>query len=256
MTTANSSDVMQGDAAAPENGTSLLQIQNLSSGYGDIRALWDLTLSVDPGRITVLVGRNGAGKTTTLLAIAGMLPIQGGSVRLMGRDLAGLSPQERVRLGVALVPEGKRVFHRLSVHDNLMIGGAIIGDKVERRKGIDDAFMRFPILAQFRNKKAGEMSGGQQQILAIAQALVARPQVLLLDEPSAGLAPKIMDDVVTVIQGLAREGTGVLLVEQVIDIAIPIADRVTLIEGGREIFSTSSPGQDTVARVEEHMRAV
>jgi branched-chain amino acid transport system ATP-binding protein len=253
MSAARSSGVVDPTSTPVAVGEPLLEVSNLAAGYGDIRAVWDLSLTVEAGRITVLLGRNGAGKTTTLLALAGMLPIQGGSVQLLGRDIAGMSAQQRVRAGIALVPEGKRVFHRLSVYDNLMVGGVTVHSRTARKKGIEEALDRFPLLAQYRNKRAGEMSGGQQQILAIAQALVVRPKVLLLDEPSAGLAPKIMDDVIAVVQALAAAGTGVLLVEQVIDIAVPIADRVTLIEGGREIYSTATPGEDTAAVVTQHM---
>lgn len=239
---------------AKPTAESLLKIENLRTGYGDLTAVWDLSLSVDPGKVTLLVGRNGAGKTTTLLSVAGLLPAFDGRMRYRGDDLMSMSVRDRVRAGIAFVPEGKRVFPSLTVEDNLLVGGVLMRRR-ERAERLESVYARFPLLAQFRNRRAAALSGGQQQVLAIGQALMTQTKLLVLDEPSAGLAPKIFADVLEAIRDLAREGVGILLVEQVIEAAVPIADRLVIMERGRSIYHSSSPSTDDVLSViHTHLR--
>ncbi len=191
------------------------------------------------GAITVVLGRNGAGKTSLLRAIAGFLPaVNSGSIRLAGRTMSKAAPEERVRAGLAFVQEGKRIFRRLSVEENLLLGGytlkrPIIGIGATMREALNQAYERFPVLAERRKTVAGGLSGGQQQMLAIAQALMPGPRVLLLDEPSAGLAPAISKEVFAMVDALKGEGLAIVLVEQVVEQALAIADDVLVIESGR-----------------------
>lgn len=215
-----------------------LEIKDLDTGYGELRVVRGLSLSCNVGEITALLGRNGAGKSTTLSAVAGLLPINGGSVELFGEAQTG-SPAKRVNAGLGLVQEGKRVFRERSVEENLRLGAFI-----HRRRrgfideGIEKAYTRFPILKEKRAQRAGMMSGGQQQMLAIAQALMADPKVLMLDEPSAGLAPSIVEEVFNEINSLKAEGLCVLLVEQLIDNSLAISDRVAVLDHGRITINT------------------
>ena len=210
-----------------------LELRGLVTGYGELKIVRDLSLTCETGQITALLGRNGAGKTTTLSAIAGLLPAMAGTVHMFGNPQTG-PPGRRVRDGLALVQEGKRVFRGRSVEDNLRLGGFI-----HRRRrghldeGVAAAFSRFPILKEKRKQPAGSLSGGQQQMLAIAQALMADPKVLLLDEPSAGLAPAIVEEVFNEIAAFKDQGLCVLLVEQLIDNSLAIADRVAVLDHGR-----------------------
>jgi len=208
-----------------------LTISGLSSGYGQIQVIRDLSLECRAGEITALLGRNGAGKTTLLSAITGLIPSTG-SVTVDGVELSGPA-NARARAGLALVQEGKRVFRARTVEDNLRIGGYI-----HRRRrgylnaGIERAYERFPILKEKRSSPAGLLSGGQQQMLAIAQALMIDPKVLLLDEPSAGLAPTIVQAVFAEVSQLRDDGLCVVLVEQLIDNSLAIADSVSVIDRG------------------------
>ncbi|MCW2672653.1 MAG: ABC-type branched-chain amino acid transport system ATPase component [Frankiales bacterium] len=222
----------------------LLDVQTLSTGYGDLRAVWDVSLQAMAGQVTLVLGRNGAGKTTTLMSIAGLLPVFAGSVRYCGELIDHRSVRDRVKAGISFVPEGKRIFPSLSVEQNLAAGGVFL-DKAARKANAEAVFERFPMLAKFRTRKAGSLSGGQQQCLAIGQALMGRPRLLILDEPSAGLAPMIYQDVLAALVQLADEGVGILLVEQLIDITLPIADRLVLIDRGRTVYSSESPMQDS-----------
>ncbi|CAN5203218.1 ABC transporter ATP-binding protein [soil metagenome] len=210
-----------------------LEVRDLVTGYGEMKIVRGVSFSCHVGEITALLGRNGAGKTTTLSAIAGLLPTMGGSVSLMGAEQTGGASQ-RIHAGLGLVQEGKRVFHARTVEDNLRLGGFI-----HRRQrgfisaGLEKAYERFPILKKKRSDHAGMLSGGQQQMLAIAQALMADPKVLMLDEPSAGLAPSIVAEVFGEIDSLKKEGLCVLLVEQLIDNSLAVADRVAVLDRGR-----------------------
>lgn len=210
-----------------------LVVEKLTAGYGQLRIVRDLDLTCRAGELTVLLGRNGAGKTTTLSTIAGLLPPLGGTVSLQGVVQTGSAPR-RIRAGLGMVQEGKRVFRARTVEENLRLGGYTVR---RRRRAIDDglarAYERFPILGEKRRQPAGALSGGQQQMLAIAQALMPEPTVLMLDEPSAGLAPAVVEEVFAEIAGLTRDGIAVLLVEQLIDHSLAVADRVTVLDGGR-----------------------
>jgi branched-chain amino acid transport system ATP-binding protein len=217
----------------------LLRVTNLAAGYGDLRAVWDVSLEVSAGRILALLGANGAGKSTTLLAILGLSRVMGGSIEMAGQNLNGLAPYDRAKLGIGLVQEGKRVFRQRTVEQNLMLGGWTISRPRRQRlkKAVARAYDRFPVLADRRHEPAGSLSGGQQQMLAIAQALVPEPRVLMLDEPSAGLAPIIVSEVLGVISELRAEGIGILLVEQLVDASLEVADHVTVISRGRMAWS-------------------
>jgi branched-chain amino acid transport system ATP-binding protein len=220
-----------------EPGT-LLVVDGLQSGYGDLQVLWDVSLSVAAGSVSVLLGRNGAGKTTTLRAIAGLNRVTGGSITMRGESLNPLAAHARTRRGIGLVQEGKRIFRRRTVHENLLLGGYVLG--LSRKKLVsrcEQNYERFPMLRGRAGTTAGTLSGGQQQMLAIAQALMADPAVLMLDEPSAGLAPAIVKDVFDTIAMLSSEGLGVLLVEQAVEDAMRVADRFTVLDIGRVVVS-------------------
>ncbi|KAA9147241.1 ABC transporter ATP-binding protein [Microbacterium lushaniae] len=213
--------------------TDTLVVEHLIAGYGQLKVIRDLSLTCRSGELTVLLGRNGAGKTTTLSAIAGLVTTMSGTVSLEGVVQTG-STVQRVKSGLGLVQEGKRVFRGLSVEENLRLGGYIArGTRGAVPEGIARAYERFPILKAKRRDVAGSLSGGQQQMLAIAQALMPEPSVLMLDEPSAGLAPTIVEEVFGEIAALAKSGLCVLLVEQLIDHSLAVADRVVVLDHGR-----------------------
>ena len=211
----------------------LLELDAVGVRYGPVPALRDVTLSLEEGETLGVVGPNGAGKTTLTLAIAGALPLASGSVRFEGKALGGLRPEEVSRLGVALVPEGRRIFDGLTVQENLLLGiSARLGDRAARARALDEMHAMFPILAERRNGIATRLSGGEQQQLAIARALLSRPRLLILDEPSLGLAPLMVDRVYEVLLALRRTGLSILLVEQnPMRIGI-VADRLIVRAGG------------------------
>ena len=216
----------------------LLRLSGLVAGYGRIEALHGVDLMVGAGEVVCLIGRNGAGKTTLLKAVAGLVRPTGGQVLLRGRDITDRPVPWRTRAGVALVPEGRRVFAPLSVHDNLLLGGysrprrALTG-------ALAEVYTRFPRLAERRRQAAGTLSGGEQQMLAIGRALMSAPSVILLDEPSLGLAPRVVAEVGAIIAGLAGAEAGVLLIEQNAAVAFRVADRGYLMERGR--ITTAGP---------------
>ncbi|GAA4485498.1 ABC transporter ATP-binding protein [Rhodococcus olei] len=223
----------------------LLSVRNLESGYGDLRVVWDVSLDVWPGKVTALLGRNGAGKTSTLRAISGLNKVSGGSVEFDGQDIAKLPAHQRVRRGMAYVQEGKRVFHRQTVEQNLVLGGYV--RRMRRsalRKEVERIYDLFPILGDKRGLLAGSMSGGQQQMLAIGQALMAEPKLLLLDEPSGGLAPVIVNEVMERVQVLKEAGLAVLLVEQAVEAAMSVADHVTVLDIGKVVMDSDAEGID------------
>ena len=234
----SSAATIEGDA---NDGVPLLEVTNLSSGYGDLRVVWDVSLTVDAGKVTALLGRNGAGKTTTLRAIAGLNPISKGAVRLRGQDMSGLPAHRRIRHGIALVQDNKRIFRNRTVEENLLLGGYTMRRK-DIRDALDRAYEHFPILGTRRRAQAGTLSGGQQQMVAIAQALMPGPSLLMLDEPSGGLAPAICDDVFSIVAALRAGGIGILLVEQEVQRALKVADHVLVINIGR--VALSSPASE------------
>jgi branched-chain amino acid transport system ATP-binding protein len=228
-----------------------LHVEGLSAGYGPLKIARGISLACRPGGLTVLLGRNGAGKTTTLSAIAGLIPTMEGTVSLFGTPQTGTTV-DRVRAGLGLVQEGKRIFRSRSVEENLRLGGySIRRTRGALSEGIDKAYERFPILKQKRRDVAGSLSGGQQQMLAIAQALMPQPTVLMLDEPSAGLAPAIVEQVFGEIASLAKDGLCVLLVEQLIDHSLAVADRVAVLDGGQISIDTDIASLDNLDQLRE-----
>src|ERR1700751_737439 len=222
----------------------MLAIENLRSGYGRIEALHGVSLNVAQGEIVALVGANGAGKTTLMRAISGVQPIFGGRILFDGRPIERLAPHARVALGIAQVPEGRQVFAPLSVEDNLRLG-AWTGRGERLDAELSSVYELFPALASRRGISAGALSGGEQQMLAIGRALMAKPRLLLLDEPSMGLAPMLVEQILDVVCRLKQGGLTVLLVEQNARAALSIADRGYVVEAGR--IATSGSAGDLLA---------
>jgi branched-chain amino acid transport system ATP-binding protein len=210
----------------------LLEVDSLDVSYGAIRALRGVTLAVDKGQIVTLIGANGAGKTTTLRALSGLVPAQKGKIVFDGKPLNGKKPHEIVRLGMAHAPEGRGIFPSLTVKDNLELGAYSRHDRAAIAADIDKAYARFPILKERHAQSAGTLSGGEQQMLAVARALMARPRLLLLDEPSLGLAPQIVKVIFNIIQEINKEGVTILLVEQNAAMALSIAHHGYVLETG------------------------
>jgi branched-chain amino acid transport system ATP-binding protein len=227
----------------------LLDIAGLSSGYGKIGVLRSIDLKVGAGEVVALLGPNGAGKTTLLRAVSGLLPWTG-QVRFGSRDLAGLSPRDTVKSGLAHVVEGHRVFTQLDVIDNLLLAAYDL-PRPERNARVEEVLALFPEIAAKRHERAAWLSGGQQQILAVAQGLVRRPKLLMLDEPSAGLSPVLVDRVLVVVQRLREAGTAVLLVEQLIEKALALADRVYALARGGIVLEAQAKEADLPHRLEQ-----
>jgi len=217
----------------------MLEIHGLSTGYSDANVLHGVDLKVESGKIVALIGANGAGKTSTLRAIAGLLPYRG-EIAYQGRALVPNKAELNLRAGLSLVPEGRGILGRMSVEDNLRMGVYVRSDHAESAADVERMFERFPILKERRASMASLLSGGEQQMLAIARALLSRPRLLLLDEPSLGLAPKMSDFVFSTIADLRRGGMTVLLVEQKARQALKFANRAYLMETGRMIASGSA----------------
>ena len=215
----------------------LLAIEGLTASYGPVRALHGVDLAVDEGQVVALLGPNGAGKTTTLRAVCGMVRTAG-RISFGGRELTGLPTEKVVRLGVAHVPEGRGTFAGLTVEENLRLGGYGRRDTAALRSDVDSWYAVFPRLAERRRQTAGSLSGGEQQMLAIARALLSRPALLLLDEPSLGLAPRVTRELFEVLTRVkAEQGTSMLLVEQNATLALELADTAYVLEAGRTVLS-------------------
>ena len=226
----------------------LLDVAGLSTGYGKIGVLHAVHLTVDANEVVALLGPNGAGKTTLLRAVSGLLPWSG-NVRFAGRELAGASPRDTVQAGLAHVIEGHRVFTQITVLDNLLLAVYDLprGERVAR---VEEALALFPEIAAKRHERAAALSGGQQQILAVAQGLVRRPRLLMLDEPSAGLSPAMVNRVLVVVRQLREAGTAVLLVEQLIEKALALADRVYALARGSIVLEAGTGEADLPQRLE------
>lgn len=215
----------------------LLEVENIHTYYGNIHALKGVSLRVEKGEIVTLIGANGAGKTTTLRTISGLLKPKTGAVRLEGEDLAAYSAHELVYKGVAMVPEGRGIFSKLTVAENLDMGAFSRNDSDKIREDMTHVFELFPRLAERRRQVAGTLSGGEQQMLATARALMARPRLLLMDEPSMGLAPILVESIFNTIEQINQEGTTILLVEQNAAMALQVADRGYVLQTGEIVLS-------------------
>lgn len=229
----------------------LLAVNGLNVYYGVIHALRGVSLHVDRGEIISLIGANGAGKTTLLSALMQQLPISGGSVSFCGEDLRDKKTAEIVRRGMTLVPEGRKVFPRTAVRDNLLLGAYSRKDRAEVRADLEKMYALFPRLAERRGQLAGTLSGGEQQMLAIARALMSRPKMLLLDEPSMGLAPIMVDRIFDTIQSINRDGVTILLVEQNANQALRIAQRGYCLEAGEAVIEGRAEALLQDCRVKE-----
>ena len=215
----------------------LLEVESVRYAYGDLVAVWDVSFAARSGALTAIVGRNGAGKTTLMFGLAGILPTVSGTVRLAGAEVQSTSSWDRALAGLCLVPEGKRVFRDLTVEENIEVGLPRRLRAAERRERCQEVYARFPVLHERRTHLAGSLSGGQQQMLAIGSALAMHPKVLLVDEPSSGLAPTAVDVVFETLGELKRSGMAVVLVEQMIeDVMSGVADEVVVIEQGRVVM--------------------
>lgn len=221
----------------------MLEVEGVHAGYGNMPVLRDVSFSVAPGEIILIAGENGAGKSTLLRTIAGFITPDRGSVRFQGRDITSMTPEAISRSGLRLVLDGHRVFPEISVYDNLRLGAAAhkIG-AAEFRRSVDNIFSVFSILAEKRTSYARDLSGGQQQMLALAQAFVAQPKVLLCDEPSLGLAQALLPPILAFLKKWAEGGTAIVIVEQHIDIALSVADRAIIMERGATRL-TGSPAE-------------
>ena len=214
----------------------MLKIDKINAAYGDLKVLFDVSLHVDEGEIVSLVGSNGAGKTTLLQIISGFVPVSSGSIEFQGKDLLAIKPHKRPELGIAHIPQGRGILGTLSVVDNLYIGGYAKNVRGNVEKNLQMVYDLFPILKERQNQLAGSLSGGQQQMLAIGRALMQEPKLLMLDEPSLGLAPIIVEEVFKVIKDLSSRGISILIVEQNLYQALSIAQRGYVIETGRIVM--------------------
>lgn len=215
----------------------MLEVHDLEVYYGVIRALKGISFEVNEGEIVTLIGANGAGKTTTMQSIVGLIPKRSGSVIFDGNDITKTPCHKIVHLGMTQVPEGRRIFQELSVYDNLLMGAYSLKDQSNFKKDIESIYTRFPRLAERKNQIAGTLSGGEQQMLAMGRALMSHPKLLMLDEPSMGLSPLLVDQVFEIIKDINKDGTTVLLVEQNAGKSLAISDRAYVLENGQIVLS-------------------
>ena len=214
----------------------LLKVKDMTVHYGKARAVDSVSLEVGEGAVATIIGANGAGKSTILKALSGLLPLTSGEIWFLGRRIEGMAPFHIVNLGLAHIPEGRRLFPYLTVLSNLKLGASLRKDKTGIKSDMDALFDHFPILWKRRNQKAGTMSGGEQQMLAIARSLMAKPKLLLMDEPSLGLAPIMVNELVPIIRNINERGVGVLLVEQNVPLALKVAERAYALQVGKIVL--------------------
>lgn len=217
----------------------MLEVKNLTAGYGDVIAVRDVSFSVGQGEILALVGANGAGKSSTLMTLCGLVTQKSGSIFMDGEDITALPTEARISRGLAIVPEGRRIFSDLNVHENLMVGGHIM-DVKDMATSISQIYEYFPRLGERKTQLAGSLSGGEQQMLAIGRALISHPKLLIIDELSLGLMPKIVDECYGVLEKLKSDNISVLLVEQNIERAFSVANDVVVLEAGNMVWSGSA----------------
>ncbi len=228
----------------------MLKIKNLNFSYGDLKVLWDVNLDVQEGEIVTVVGSNGAGKSTTIKAVSRLVTPSSGSITFSGIDLGRLDTHDVVEIGIVQVPEGRRIFPELTVLENLRMGSYIKSARKDRAKNIERVFSLFPRLRERKKQLGGTMSGGEQQMLAIARGLMANPRLLLLDEPSLGLAPLLVKNIFEIITEINRQGVTILLVEQNVNRALRIADRAYVLETGKVVLA--GKGEDLLH--DEHVK--
>ncbi len=233
------------DAHAP-----LLEVRDLEVSYGHVHAVRGISLRVEAGQVVTLIGPNGAGKTSTLGAVAGLLRPAGGRVLLDGEDVTGLPAHRAVERGIVLVPEGRAILGRMTVEENLRLAAELRRPRAEIDAAIEEQVRRFPILGERRDQPAGSLSGGQQQMLAFARALVARPRILLLDEPSMGLSPLLVQQVFDILKAIHREGATILLVEQNARLALSVSDYAYVLERGKIVLEGPSRTLEADPRVQ------
>lgn len=229
----------------------MLKIQNLNVYYGVIQALHDVSLEVHEGEIVTLIGSNGAGKSTTLMTLSGVVPRQSGSIEFCGQNLASVPAHKRVALGLVQSPEGRRVFGSLTVGENLDLGAYARKDKAQIKSDWNEVYEMFPRLKERKNQAAGTLSGGEQQMLAIGRALMSKPKLLLLDEPSLGIAPLLVKEIFQDLKKIRARGVTILLVEQNAHMALEIADRAYVLETGRVILEGNAREIAANPRVKE-----
>jgi branched-chain amino acid transport system ATP-binding protein len=229
----------------------MLEVENLAVAYGALTALHGVSLTIQPGEIIALVGPNGAGKSTLLKTIAGLIAPRAGVIRWEGKPLSGEPPQRIVERGVALVPEGRRLFAGMTVRENLELGAFSQRAQKERRAQLERVYTIFPRLFERERQRAGLLSGGEQQMLALGRALMGLPRLLLLDEPSLGLAPRVVESIFSILADLHREGMNLLIVEQNVQVVLGLARRAYIIEGGRIV----GEGEGQKLLQDDHVRA-
>jgi len=217
----------------------MLEVTNLTAGYGDIVAVRDFSFSVTPGRILTIMGANGAGKSSTLMALVGLVDMKSGTIVVDGQDISATPAEARIAKGIAIAPEGRRIFPDLTTRENLTVGGHKLG-AAALRAGIAQVHAYFPQLQERADQLAGSLSGGEQQMLAIGRALISRPKYLIIDELSLGLMPKIVDECYAALGKLKSEGIGILLVEQNADRSLAVADDVAVLEAGNPVWAGSA----------------
>jgi len=220
----------------------MLSIENLEAGYQSVQILNGVSLNIGTNEVVSLLGSNGAGKTTTVKALCGLIPALAGRIALDGIDISRLPAHRRVAAGLVLVPEGRKIFPSLTVHENLELGSYLPSAKKQRRQSLERVMQMFPILRERTNQSAGTLSGGEQQMLALGRGLMALPRLLVLDEPSLGLAPLVVEEIFTAVRRIRDEGVPILLVEQNVNQALSISDRAYVLEDGR--IAISGKGRD------------
>ncbi|MEL7566013.1 MAG: ABC transporter ATP-binding protein [Dehalobacterium sp.] len=215
----------------------MLKVENINAYYGSIHALKGISIEVNQGEIVTLIGANGAGKTSILKSISGLLVPKSGTISFEGKDITGIAAQAIVKMGLCQVPEGRRIFANMSVLENLELGAFLDHDKAAVKKRMENVFQRFPRLAERKNQSSGTLSGGEQQMLAMGRALMSKPKLLLLDEPSMGLAPILVQEIFSIIKEINEQGTTILVVEQNAHQALSIAQKAYVLETGRIVLS-------------------